>query len=73
LAIYFPEVKEQAKLPRQWIINVLYSTIGQDFAFFVKTRTEERNQKIYVKKDLSVAIDKDVLAAFNKSTLVSSK
>jgi hypothetical protein len=61
------------KLPRQWVINVMYSYIGDPFAEFVIFRTQERNQKIYVKKDLSVAIDPDVLAAFNKSTLVSSE
>lgn len=45
---YFPEPKEQVKLPRQWTINVLYSGIGDDFAEFVKTRTLERNQKVYI-------------------------
>jgi hypothetical protein len=47
--------------------------IGEDFAQFVISRTEKRNQDIYVKKDLTVSIDPAVLAAFNSSTLVSSK
>ena len=36
LAVFFPEFKEQAKLPRQWVINVLYSRIGEQFDQFVK-------------------------------------
>jgi hypothetical protein len=73
VAQYFPILKEQVKLPRQWIINVLFSVIGEPFAQFVNERTEQRNQDIYVKKDLTVAIDPAVLAAFNSSSLVSGK
>jgi hypothetical protein len=40
VARFFPILKEQVKLPRQWIINVLFSVIGEDFAQFVIIRTE---------------------------------
>jgi hypothetical protein len=73
VGVYFPEIKEQAKLPRQWIINILFSTIGDPFSKFVKSRTEERNSKICVKKNLNISIDPDILQAFKNSTLVSRR
>ena len=42
----------------------MFSKVGEPFANFVKSKTEERNQKLYVKKDVNVAIDPDILAAF---------
>ena len=36
LAVFFPCFKEQAKLPRQWVINIIYSRIGEPFNLFVK-------------------------------------
>ena len=55
------------------MINILFSKIGEPFHGFVKSRTEERNSKLYVKKDLNIDIDPDILAAFRNSSLVSRK
>ena len=64
LAVFFPEFKEQAKLPRQWVINILYSRIGDPFNDFVKNQMEERNDALQTQKDLRINIDPQILQAF---------
>ena len=73
LAVFFPCFKEQAKLPRQWCINVLYSRIGEPFAAFVKAQMGQRNDALQTQKDLRINIDPAILQAFKSSSLVSSK
>ncbi len=29
--LYFPDARDQHKLPRQWILNVIYTLVGQNF------------------------------------------
>ena len=43
VADYFPPAKEMPKLPRQWIINVIYTIIGADLERWVADRIDVRN------------------------------
>ncbi len=60
-------------MPKQWLINVVYSGIGEDFSIFVKRQIEARNSKVTKEKNLMVNMDPEIMAAFQASTHVSRK
>ena len=70
---HMPIPKEIRKVPKQWIINIAYSVLGEGFAAWIKTQIEERNTKVTVEKNLMINLDPDIAAAFNASTDVSRK
>ena len=70
---YFPPQKEIPKLPRQWIINVIYTLIGAPFSDWVAQRIQARNEKIKNEKNLTISMDPDIAAAFRNSHTVSGK
>jgi len=43
---YLPIAKEIMKLPKQFLVNVMYTVIGNSFADWVKLRVIARNTKI---------------------------
>ena len=56
----------------QWIANVCYSVIGDDFANFVRAAIEARNEGVAQKQHLHVEVDPEILAVINASTAVST-
>ena len=66
-----PCEKEIFKLPKQYLTNVIYTIVGQDFATWVRAKIEERNAKVSKDKDLMIAVDPAIAAAFQNSTAVS--
>ena len=66
-----PCEKEIIKLPKQYLTNVIYTIVGQDFANWVRAKIEERNAKVQKDKDLMIAVDPAIAAAFQNSTAVS--
>ena len=70
---YLPEQEEFRKLPRQWLINLCYTLIGQPFADWAKAIIESRNQRLVEEQKLAIDIDPQILHYFNQSTAVSSK
>ena len=70
--IYFPEKREEIeRLPRSFIINVLYSLKGESFKRSVNQKMEERNRRLIEKQQIGLELDDEVKAAFLKSTQVS--
>ena len=65
--------KETLKLPREYIGNILYTQIGDDFQDWVNARIEERNAKVTEDRDLTIEMDPAIARAFKESTAVSSK
>ena len=57
----------------QWIANVCYSVIKQDFADFVRNQIEARNEYVANKQHLAVDVDPEILAIINASTAVSTQ
>jgi hypothetical protein len=55
--IHLPILKELEKIPKQWLCNLLYSVIGDDFARWVSERIKERNERVTVLRDLNINID----------------
>ena len=70
---YLPDQVEIHKTPKQWICNVSASVLGDVFVNWVKDQIEARNAKVTKQKDLLIAMDPDVAAAFQQSTAVSCK
>lgn len=70
---FFPELKEWRKLPRQWIINLLFTYVGEVFEQWVRTRISERNQAFVQKNQLEIELAPEIAAFFAKSERVSSK
>jgi hypothetical protein len=68
---YLPCAKEIIKLPKQYLVNLIYAVIGEDFARWVWKRIEDRNAKVTVEKDLMINLDDDLAAAFFNSSAVS--
>ena len=61
-----PIEKEIEKLPKQWLINVIYTIVGDQFAQWVKDRIEERNQRMLQDRGLVIEMDQDVQRAFSE-------
>ena len=66
-----PCEKEIKKLPKQYIINIIYTIVGQQFAEWVKVIVDQRHQHIKDKRDLMIEVDPEIAAAFNASNAVS--
>ena len=61
------------KLPRQWIINVIYSVIGEPFRQWVSEAIKKRNAELADKRDLMIELDPEIAKAFRSSVNISSK
>ena len=61
---YLPEVSEIRKIPKQWIINLIYSLTGNKFKNWVRERIESRNTRITDDRDLMISLDPKIAAAF---------
>ena len=59
-----PCEKEIVKLPKQYLINVIYTVVGEQFAVWVKAKIDERNAKVTSDKDMMINVDPDIAAAF---------
>lgn len=46
LELYFPEERDQKKLTRQYVIDIINSVVKDPFRVWVKERLAERNEKI---------------------------
>ena len=73
MADYLPEQEDHKRLPRQWVINIVYTLAGKPFADWVLEHVEARNKKIVADKKLAIMMDPDIMQAFHASTHVSSK
>ena len=73
MSFYLPEDRDMHKVPRQWLINVAYTIIGDSFATWIKESIEQRNEELAKKQKLLIEMDPDIAAAFNSSVNISSK
>ena len=69
---YLPAVpKECLKLPRAYLANVLYTVLGERYAEWVKYKIHERNEKRKNEREMSIAMDPEIMKIFQASTSVS--
>ena len=48
---------EIKKLPREWLGNVIYTIVGEDFKTWVDEQIEKRNAEIKLYQELEVELD----------------
>ncbi len=70
---YLPDERDMHRLPRQWIISVIYTVVGQPFAGWVEERLQARNEKIATEGNEMIAVDPEIAACFAASTNISGK
>lgn len=70
---FFPDQQEIHKVSKEWICNVCATVLGDAFSAWVKEQIEERNVQVTKKKNLMIAMDPELAAAFQASTKVSRK
>ena len=69
---YFPEKREEKeRLPRSFIINVLFSLVGAPIKERIQKRILERNQRLVEKQNIGLQLDDEVREAFLRSTQVN--
>ena len=70
---YLPDLQELDKVSREWICNVCYTVLQDEFGDWVKTQVKNRNEEVVEKGELNIEMDAEVFAAFQASTSVSRK
>ena len=70
---YLPD-GEQAiqKLPKQFIVDVTFSVVGDHFAQFVKQKILERNEKRQIQQNNIIELDESLAEVFANSSMVNS-
>ena len=70
---YLPEDRDMHKVPRQWLINVAYTIVGEQFSTWVKAEIANRNEELAKKQNLLIDMDPEIAKAFHGSVNISSK
>lgn len=70
---HLPDSKDIPRLPRQWLINVCYTVVGEQFAAWVNRLVEARNAERAQEKELMIDLDPEVAQVFRSSTHVSTR
>ena len=70
---YLPDGKELRKVPKQWVVNVMATVIGEPFIEWVKQQINDRNKALIMERKLGIELDEEIAAAFHASTAVSRK
>ena len=67
------EQREVDKLLRQFVINLVYTVVGDPFRLWMEQVMEARNAKIKSDRNLGIELDPEIMRIFRASTSVSSK
>ena len=67
------EQREVDKLLRQYIINIVYTLVGDPFKEWVDGVMHARDEKIKNERNLGIQLDPEIMRAFRASSAVSSK
>ena len=70
---YLPEDRDMHKVPRQWLINVVYTILCAPFKAWVQNEIETRNNELAKKQNLLIEMDPEIAKAFHSSVNISSK
>ena len=57
---FLPEDRDMHKVPRQWLINVTYTVLGEPFVGWVKGEIESRNEELAKKQNLLIEMDPQI-------------
>ena len=73
VADYLMDDRDMHRVPRQWLVNVAYTLIGDPFNTWVTEQIAQRNHEIAQKQKLLIDMDPAIALAFNNSVNISSK
>lgn len=65
VAIYLPDEKEFAKLPRQWVINIFYTVVDEPLAQWANFLIQSRNEKLFINPKLFIDLYHEIARAFH--------
>ena len=68
---HLPQESEIKKLGKNYLVNIVYTVVGEQFKTWARERIDERNQRVAIDKDLMIDVDPAIAQAFNASTAVS--
>ena len=63
---------EIKKLPRQYLINVIYTIMGSEFKQYVDELIQKRHQRIAEDATQNIIMDADIVEAFQKSQAINT-
>ena len=69
---YLPEDRDMHKVPRQWLINVAYTVLGEPFSAWTRDEIAIRNEELAKKQKLLIEMDPEIAKAFHGSANISS-
>jgi len=64
--------KEMIKMGRTYLINVLYTRLGEKFKLWVDKRVEQRHQKVKQEQNKYIKLDPEMSKIFQQSKSVST-
>lgn len=70
---YLPEERDLHRLPRQFIVNIIFTIVQDPFKLWVKERIKARNDTVAENRSLLISLDPEIAAAFRNSVNISSK
>jgi hypothetical protein len=70
---YLPEERDLHRLPRQFIVNIIFTIVQDPFKVWVKERIKARNDTVAENRSLLISLDPEIAAAFRNSVNISSK
>jgi len=59
-----PEPHEIQRLPRQYLINIIATVVGDEFSNWVQAKITERNEKMAKEKSSMISMEPSVYKAF---------
>ena len=71
--MHFPDKKKEIKkFPRQYLINVIHTKLGEKFRKWVDDRVNERHNEIKEKQKMFIELDPEVANILKQSNAVST-
>ena len=70
---YLPDKRDLHRLPRQFIINVLHTVLGEPIRQMIQEAIKRRNDLVAENRNLIIELDPEIATAFKESLNISSK
>ena len=64
VADYLPDLRDLHRCPRNWLINVISTIVGDSFREFVNKKIKNRNDHVAENRKLLIELDPAVARAF---------
>ena len=68
-----PDEMDWYRLPRQWLVNIIFTNVGSGFKKWVDDLVKARADKVFNDEDEMVEIDDELYEAYQDAPIVSSK